>query len=83
MATSSFEEAMVIDTPEAARNLEAAYWEAEIRGPLELPDIDIDKILEEGRKYLRDNPGCLDRLVDAIRKRAEENGEDISNSTKE
>ena len=36
MATRSFDEMMVIDTPEAARNLEAAYYEAEAVGAAEI-----------------------------------------------
>jgi len=76
MATKSFDEMLVIDTPEAARNLEAAFREAMERGPIKIEGPSIDELLERGREFLRNNPGYLDRLVETIRERAKENGED-------
>ncbi|MDR0791548.1 MAG: hypothetical protein LBE47_03305 [Methanomassiliicoccaceae archaeon] len=63
MAKSSFDEMMVIDTPEAARNLEAAYWEAEKRGPLKLEGPSFDEILRKGQEFLKNNPDWLKRVV--------------------
>ena len=69
---------LVVDTPEAAANLNAAFWEAEKRGPLNLDHIDFEKELEEGREYLRNNPDCLDKMVEAVRERARQNGDDLN-----
>jgi len=62
MATSSFYEMMVIDTPEKARNLVKAFEAAEKRGPL-TSDSNIFEQLEEGRKFLKDNPDWLKKNV--------------------
>ncbi|MCL2143609.1 MAG: hypothetical protein FWH44_05065 [Methanomassiliicoccaceae archaeon] len=81
MATSSFDEMMVIDTPEKARNLEAAFWEAEKRGPLKLDHIGIEEELREGEEFIKNNPNWLKEAVAKARKWAEQNGveiEDIS-----
>ncbi|MCL2712817.1 MAG: hypothetical protein FWD37_06055 [Methanomassiliicoccaceae archaeon] len=76
MATSSFYEMLVIDTPEAARNLERAYYAAEKRGPLKLEGPDIEEILESGREYLRNNPNFLSQMAETARKRVIARGED-------
>lgn len=52
MATRSFDEMMVIDTPEKAANLNAAYQDYLERGPLVFDGPDL---VEEGEKYLREN----------------------------
>ena len=51
MPIESFHEMLVIDTPEAAENLVAAFRAAEKRGPY-VPTCDIMKLLEEGDKQL-------------------------------
>ena len=53
MATSSFEEMLVIDTPEAAERLSEAFREAEKRGPY-VPKCDFFKLVEEGEKQIKD-----------------------------
>jgi len=77
MATSSFDEMMVIDTPEKARNLEAAFWAAEKRGPLKFEGPGIEEMLERGREFLRNNPGWLKEFAAKAREEAERNGEVI------
>jgi hypothetical protein len=74
MATKSFDEMMVIDTPEAARNLEAAYYAALERGPLNLDHIDVDEELRRGRESRRNNPNWGKELIETARKRMEERG---------
>ena len=78
MATSSFDEMMVIDTPEKARNLEAAFLAAEKRGPLVLEGPDIDEILERGREFRRNNPNWFKEAAAKAKERAIARGEDIS-----
>jgi len=58
MATSSFDEMMVIDTPEAARALEEAFYEAERRGPLDLDYLkkNIDELITTGKTILEIDP---------------------------
>ena len=58
MATQSFDEMMVIDTPEAARALEEAFYEAERRGPLNFDNIkkNIDELITTGRTTLEIDP---------------------------
>jgi len=53
MATSSFEEMLVIDSPEVAQRLLEAYEEAERRGPY-VPTCNFRKMLEEDEKYIKD-----------------------------
>ena len=77
MATSSFDEMMVIDTPEAAANLNAAYWAAEKRGPLDLDHIDTEEELRRGREFRRNNPNWLKEFAAKAKKWAEENGVEI------
>jgi len=77
MATSSFYEMMVIDTPEAARNLEKAFYDAEKRGPLKFDGPSIDETLERGREFLRNNPNWLNEAAEKARIWAEENGVEI------
>jgi len=71
MATSSFDEMMVIDTPEAAANLNAAYWEAVKRGPLNLDHIDFEEELRKGREFLRKNPNWLKECVAKAREESD------------
>ena len=66
---------MVIDTPEAAANLNAAYWEAVKRGPLKFDGIDIEAELERGREFLRKNPNFLNEAGAAALARLAEKGE--------
>jgi len=54
MATSSFEEMLVIDTPEVAQRLLEAYEEAEKRGPYIPKCGNFWKLLEESEKYIKD-----------------------------
>ena len=75
MATSSFDEMMVIDTPEAARNLEAAFYAAEKRGPLKLDHIDFEEELRRGREFLKNNPNWLKEAAAAAMARQKERGE--------
>ena len=65
MATSSFYEMMEIDTPEKARNLVKAFEAAEKRGPIDTGDSDIFKDLEEGRRFLKENPDWLKKYSDS------------------
>jgi len=53
MATSSFDEMMVIDTPEAAQRLLEAFEEAEKRGPYK-SGLNMSEILEESRRQMKD-----------------------------
>jgi hypothetical protein len=78
MATSSFDEMMVIDTPEAAANLNAAYWEAERRGPLKFEGPSVEELLERGEEFLRNNPGWLNRMVAKAREEAERENIDLT-----
>ncbi|MCL2143608.1 MAG: hypothetical protein FWH44_05060 [Methanomassiliicoccaceae archaeon] len=66
---------MIIDTPEKARNLEAAFWEAERRGPLNLDHIDIEEELRRGREFLKNNPNWLKEAAAAAKARLIERGE--------
>jgi hypothetical protein len=77
MATSSFYEMMVIDTPEKAAALNAAYKAAEERGPLDLGHIDFLKELEENEEFLRNNPDWLKRVAAEAKRWHEENGVEI------
>jgi len=54
MATSSFEEMLVIDTPEVAERLLEAFREAEKRGPYVPKCGNFWKMLEEGEKHIMD-----------------------------
>ena len=74
MATSSFDEMMVIDTPEKARNLEAAFRAAEKRGPLKFDGPSFDEIIKDGEDLLEKDPEWLNRLIADAKKWAEENG---------
>jgi hypothetical protein len=71
MATSSFDEMMVIDTPEAAANLAAAFREAMARGPMKFEGPSIDELLERGREFLRKNPNWLNEIGSAALARQE------------
>jgi len=53
MPIESFYEMMVIDTPEKARRLVEAFEAAERRGPY-VPECDVMKELEEGRKIMKE-----------------------------
>jgi len=83
MATSSFDEMMVIDTPEAAANLNAAYWAAEKRGPLNFDHIDLDEELKRGEEFLKNNPNWLDEAVAKARERIRARGEEVPDLTEE
>lgn len=65
---------MVIDTPEAARNLEAAIRAAEERGPLKLEGPSFDEILKEGEEFLKSNPNWLKRFIAKAVAEAEQEG---------
>jgi len=71
MATKSFDEMLVIDTPEAAANLVAAFREAMERGPIKIEGPSIDELLEQGREFLRKNPNWLKEIGAAALARAE------------
>ena len=77
MATKSFDEMMVIDTPEKARNLEKAFRDAEKRGPLKFDGPSFDEVLREGNEFLKNNPGWFEEAAEKARRWAEENGVDI------
>ena len=62
---------MVIDTPEAARNLEAAFREAMERGPMKFEGPSINELLERGREFLRNNPNWLNEVGSAALARQE------------
>jgi len=62
MATRSFYEMMEIDTQEKADRLVEAYRAAEKRGPM-VNDSNVFEQLEEGRKFLKDNPDWLKKNV--------------------
>jgi hypothetical protein len=81
MATSSFDEMMVIDTPEAARNLEASFRAAENRGPLRFDGPSFDEVLRRGEEFLKNNPDWFKEAVEKAKKWAEENGEEIVDLT--
>ncbi|MCL1904649.1 MAG: hypothetical protein FWG19_00815, partial [Methanomassiliicoccaceae archaeon] len=68
---------------EAARNLEAAYNEAEARGPLRFDGPSMDEMLESGRQFLKNNPTWLNELIEVARERLTERGDDISDLTEE
>jgi hypothetical protein len=78
MATSSFDEMMVIDTPEAARNLEAAYRAAEKRGPLKFEGPGIDEMLRRGEESLKRNINKIKEAAAKARALAEQNEEEIA-----
>jgi len=82
MATQSFDEMMVIDTPEKAAALNAAYYAAKKRGPLKI-DIDVDAMLRESEEFIKNNPGCLKRAVALAREQLEREGVDISELLKD
>ncbi|MCL1984739.1 MAG: hypothetical protein FWG58_05025 [Methanomassiliicoccaceae archaeon] len=83
MATSSFYEMMRIDTPEKAAALNAAYHDAEERGPLTFEGPTFDELLEEGRQFLRDNPNWLNEAAAAAKERLKERGFDLSELTED
>lgn len=56
MANQSFEEIMVIDTPEKARALRQAFLIAEARGPLTFDGPDIFDELRRTEEHLRRHP---------------------------
>ena len=66
---------MVIDTPEAARNLEAAFREAEKRGPLNLDYKEFEEILRRGEEFLKNNPNWLKEVVAVARAELIKRGE--------
>jgi len=82
MATKSFDQMMVIDTPEKAAALNAAYYAAKKRGPLEI-DIDVDAMLRETEEFMKNNPGWLDEAIALAKERLEKEGIDISELSEE
>ena len=83
MATSSFDEMMVIDTPEAAANLYAAYKKALERGPLNLDHIDFDEELRRSREFLKNNPNWLDEAAAKAEERLRQKGKNIDDLSEE
>jgi hypothetical protein len=83
MATSSFYEMMVIDTPEAARNFEAALREAEKRGPLKFDGLDIEEELERGREFLKNNPNWFKEAAAKAKERILARGEKLPDPAEE
>jgi len=63
MATQSFDEMMTIDTPEAARNLERAFWEGEAREALNFEGPSILESFEKAAEFFKNNPGWLDNFI--------------------
>ena len=83
MATSSFYEMLTIDTPEAARNLEAAYDAAVKRGPMEFEGPSIHEKLRESEEFLRNNPDWLKEAAAKARERIIARGEEVRYMTEE
>ncbi|MCL2143745.1 MAG: hypothetical protein FWH44_05775 [Methanomassiliicoccaceae archaeon] len=75
MATQSFDEMMIIDTPEKARNLEAAFWEAERRGPLKFEGPSFEELLRREDEFIKNNLGRLKEAAAAAKARQIERGE--------
>jgi len=63
MATSSFYENMVIDTPEAAANLERAFWEYKAREALGFNDPKVRGSGKKAREFFDNNPGWLENFI--------------------
>ena len=83
MATKSFDEMMVIDTPEKAAALNAAYWDAEKRGPHKTEGPSFSELVKRGEEFLESNPDWLEKAVKSARERIEERGEGMLNLTEE
>jgi len=83
MATSSFYEMMTIDTPEAARNLEAAYEAYLKNGPHVIKGLTMSEKLKESEKFFRDNPNWLKEAAAKAKEWCEQNGVEIEDLTKE
>jgi hypothetical protein len=81
MATQSFDEMMIIDTPEKAAALNAAFLAAKKRGPLKFDGPSIDEMLKEGEEFLKNNPNWLNEAAEKARIWAEENGVEIVDLT--
>ena len=70
---------MRIDTPEKAAALNAAYHDAEKRGPLKFPEgLDYDKIFDGDEEYLKNNPDWFEVMLDAAKEWMKEKGMDVS-----
>ena len=67
---------MIIDTPEAARNLEKAFYDAEKRGPLKFEGESVEDMLKRGEEIMKNNPELLREAAEKARKRIIERGED-------
>jgi exonuclease III len=76
-------EVLVIDTPEAARNLEAAYEDFLKNGPYVPEGPSIEDKLREGREFLKANPNWLNEAAEAARKRIIARGEEVPHMTEE
>jgi hypothetical protein len=82
MATKSFDEMMVIDTPEAAANLNKAYRDAVKRGPMVFEGKALE-MLRESEEYLKNNPNWLKDLAAKIREDMIKEGIDPDEAIKE
>ena len=83
MATKSFDQMMVIDTPEKAAALNAAYYAAKKRGPLKFEGPSIFEMLKEGEEFIKNNPGWLKEAVALAKEQLEKEGIDISELSEE
>ena len=83
MATSSFDEMMMIDTPEKKRNLEAAYYAALERGPLVFDGPSIDELLKESEEFLKNNPNWLKEAAAKAKERILARGEELPDPIEE
>ncbi|MDR0335096.1 MAG: hypothetical protein LBH69_04345 [Methanomassiliicoccaceae archaeon] len=69
MATKSFDEMMVIDTPEKARNLEAAVWRAEAKKVLRIEKPSVLESFETEEEFFRNNPSWLEEFIAKTKER--------------
>ena len=83
MATKSFDEMMVIDTPEAARNFEAAFYDAEVRGPLNFGVSSVVDQLTAWVEFRDGNPKWYEREVAKVKERLRKEREEYSDPTEE
>ena len=83
MATKSFDQMMVIDTPEKAAALNAAYYAAEKRGPLKFEGPSIFEMLKESEEYVDRNIDKIKEAIAQIREQLEREGVDISELTED
>jgi len=67
MATKSFDEMMIIDTPEKARNLEIAFWRGAARNALATENPSVLESFEKEEEFFKNNPGWLEEFIAKIR----------------